>query len=162
MEITRDKWVKIMEYYAEALKASRYCSIATVDANGKPNVSPIGSLLLKADFSGFFLDIFTETLSKNIDLNNNVCILFVNTNKLFWMKSLYKNRFEKPSGLKLVGTAGEKRKAAEEEVESFRKYIKPMKGFKGYHTLWDNLQYVRDVKFTEYHSIDTGKMTFIL
>ncbi|NLI93348.1 MAG: pyridoxamine 5'-phosphate oxidase family protein [Peptococcaceae bacterium] len=122
MEITEDKWVKIMGYYAEALKTSMHCSIATVDANGKPNVSPIGSLILKDDFSGFFFDIFAGTLSKNIDLNNNVCILFVNTGKLFWMKSLYKNRFGKPSGLKLIGTAGDKREAAEEEIESFRKY----------------------------------------
>ncbi|ADY57602.1 pyridoxamine 5'-phosphate oxidase-related, FMN-binding protein [Syntrophobotulus glycolicus DSM 8271] len=162
MKITRDMWEKIRRYYSEALKASMHCSIATVSNHGIPNVSPIGSLMLKDDYSGFFFDIFAGTLSKNIDLNNHVCILCVNTGKLFWLKSLYLNRFGKPSGLKLIGTAGNKREATEEEIESFRSYIKPLKSFKGYHTLWDNLQYVREVRFTDYYPVNTGKMTFDL
>ena len=162
LNITKDKWQSILAYYSECMMSSLSCSIASVNKSGEPNVTPIGSLVLKNDFSGYFFDKFTNTLSNNLDHNNKICVLLVNSGKWFWLKSLLKNKFIKPSGLKLSGTAGKKRKALEEEIEVFRKRIQPLKIFRGYHTLWDNLEYVRDIKFTEYYPVFTGKMTFDL
>ena len=159
MKITEEKWNGIIECYYDSMKSSRHCSIATVSESGDPNITPIGSLILTDNNSGYFFDTFTKTFSNNIDNNNKVCLMFVNAGKMFWLKSLYKNKFSKPSGIKLTGTVGEKRKATEEEIESFRNVIKPLKKFRGYHTLWDRLEYVRDIEFNEYYPVNTGKMT---
>ena len=86
----------------------------------------------------------------------------MNSGKIFWLKSLFKNKFDRPVGLKLAGTVGNKRRALKEEIESVRKHIKPLRIFKGYHTLWGGLEYVREIKFVEYYPINVGDMTFNL
>lgn len=162
MKITEDKWNYIVKYYYEIMKSTKHCSIASVSKDGEPNVTPIGSLILTANNSGYYFDTFTRTLSDNIDSNNQICLLLMNTEKFFWLKALFKNKFSKPSGLKLTGTAGNKRKATPGEIKTFTDAIKPLKRFKGYNTLWNNLEYVREINFSEYYPINTGEMTFDL
>lgn len=159
MKITEDKWKEIVKYYDELKQSSM---VGSVNSIGQPNVTPIGSLVLKDDFSGYYFDLFTKELSDNLDQNKNVCVLLVNTGILFWLKSLYANKYKKPPGIKLIGSAGNKRNASEEEIELLRNKIKPFKIFKGYPTIFGNLSYVRDITFTDYFMINTGKMTYDL
>ena len=159
MKITNENWKKIKNYYNEYLKTSLYCSFATTSSANEPNVIPIGSLILRDDFSGFFFDIFTSAMADNLDNNGRVCLLALNTSKIFWFKAFLKGVFEKPSGIKLVGTVGEKRQATPEEKEAFLGKVKKLKRFKGFQILWGNLTYVRDITFTDYYSINTGAMT---
>lgn len=156
MKITEDKWKEIVKYYDELKQSSM---IGSVNSIGQPNVTPIGSLILKDDYSGYYFDLFTKELSDNLDQNQNVCVLFVNSGKLFWLKSLYTNECKQPPGIKLIGSAGNRRKATAEEIAVLRKKIKPLKIFKGYHSIFGNLSYVRDIVFTDYFMINTGKMT---
>ncbi|MDD3023583.1 MAG: pyridoxamine 5'-phosphate oxidase family protein [Syntrophomonadaceae bacterium] len=136
--------------------------IGSVNSEGQPNVTPIGTLVLRDDCSGYYFDLFTRELSDNLDQNGKVCVLVIETGNLFWFKSLYTNKCAKPSGIKLIGFAGDRRKASPEEIQLLRSKIKPMKMFKGYQTIFGNLSYVRDLKFTDYFMINTGKMTFNL
>lgn len=157
MKITEDNWRAIVRYFGDYKVTSM---IGSVNRAGQANVTPIGSLLLKDDHSGYYFDLFTKELSDNLDQNHNVCVLLVNTGKLFWFKSLIANNYKAPPGIKLIGTAGKKRKASSEEIESFRKKTRPLNMLKGYKTIFGNLSYVRDIKFTDYFRINTGKMTF--
>ena len=162
MKITEDNWPLLRQHYQKAMKNVGYCSIGTVDEHGMPNVTPIGSLVLKEKGRGYFFNIFSESLSKNIDNNPNICILYTNIGKLYWLRSLYKGKFVTPVGFKLLGTVGPKRAATSEEVEAFRNKQKLLKPLKGYHLLWSNLSYVRDVELTDYYPINVGKMTATL
>ena len=159
MKITNENWGKIKNYYKEYLKKSFYCSFATTSKEKEPNVTPIGSLILRNDFSGFFFDIFPTVMTDNLEDNGRVCLLLVNTSKFFWFQSFRKGVFEKPSGIKLAGTVGKKRKATPEEKEAFLRKYKRLKRFKGFQILWGDLTYVRDVIFTDYYPINTGSMT---
>ena len=157
MKITEDKWKEIVKYYGGWKQTSM---IGSVNSTGQPNVTPIGSLLLKNDCTGYYFDLFTRGLSDNLDQNNQVCVLFLETGKLFWFKSLCTNKNSKPAGIKLIGSAGNRRRASAEEIEFLRKKTKPLKMLKGYHTIFGNPSYVRDIEFTDYFMINTGKMTF--
>ncbi|MEN6460891.1 MAG: pyridoxamine 5'-phosphate oxidase family protein [Syntrophomonas sp.] len=157
MKITEDKWEEILKYYG-GLKLTSM--IGSVSSTGQPNVTPIGSLVLKNDSTGYYFDLFTRELSDNLDQNENVCVLFVQTGGLFWFKSLYANECKQPAGIKLIGSAGTRRKATTEEIEALRSRIKYLKILKGYNTIFGNPAYVRDIRFTDYFSLNTGRMTF--
>lgn len=156
MKITEDKWEKIVKYFEQLKQTSM---IASVNDTGQPNVTPIGSLILRDDQSGYYFDLFTKALSDNLDQNEKVCVLLVNTGTLFWIKSLFANKCKTPSGIKLIGSAGNRRKASLEEMALVRHKTKAFKIFKGYHTIFGNLTYVRDITFTDYFMLNTGKMT---
>ncbi|HNX29059.1 MAG TPA: pyridoxamine 5'-phosphate oxidase family protein [Syntrophomonadaceae bacterium] len=159
MVITEEKWKEIVKYFGGMKHTSM---IGSVSNTGQPNVTPIGSLLLKENCTGYYFDLFTRELSANLDQNSKVCVTFIQTSSLFWLKSLYANKGTKPAGIKLVGSAGARRKATAEEIELFRNMTKSIKMLKGYNTLFGNLSYVRDIEFTDYYAINTGKMTFDL
>ena len=159
MKITDENWKKITKYYNEYMKGSVCCTLATTSSKNEPNVTPIGSLILRDDFSGFFFDIFPSVMVENIEDNGRVCLLLVNTSKFFWFQSFRKGVFKKPSGIKMAGTIGKKREATPEEKEAFLVKFKMFKPFKGFKLLWGDLTYVRDVTFTDYYPINTGTMT---
>ncbi|MCL1918944.1 MAG: pyridoxamine 5'-phosphate oxidase family protein [Peptococcaceae bacterium] len=159
MKIASGNWNKITSLYNEYLKKASYCSFATTSSKNEPNVTPIGSLVLRDDFSGFFFDIFPTAMAENLEDNGQICLLLVNTSKLFWFQSFRKGVFKKPCGIKLAGTVGKKRKATPEEKEAFLGKLKIFKRFKGFQILWGDLTYVRDVTFTDYYPINTGAMT---
>ncbi|MGE5423355.1 MAG: pyridoxamine 5'-phosphate oxidase family protein [Ignavibacteriales bacterium] len=93
MKITEDKWEEIIKYYG---KWKQISMIGSVNNSGQPNVTPIGSLQLKDDCSGYYFDLFTKGLSDNLEQNDRVCVLFVETGTLFWFKSLCTNKISKP------------------------------------------------------------------
>ncbi len=159
MEITDDVWKKITSYYNEYSKKAFHCSFATASSEKEPNVTPIGSLVLRDNATGFFFDVFPTVMSRNIEDNGKVCLMLINGSTLFWFRSFRKGVFDKPSGIKMAGTVGEKREATPEEKEAFLGRYKRLKGFKGFKILWGDLDYVRDITFTDYYPIMTGAMT---
>ncbi|MCM3677434.1 pyridoxamine 5'-phosphate oxidase family protein [Peribacillus simplex] len=60
-------------------------SFATVNPDGTPHVTPIGSLILSKDEpKGLYFQIFTSQMTQNLEHNNRVCILAVNSSKWFF------------------------------------------------------------------------------
>jgi len=133
--------------------------MGTVDIEGRANLAPIGSLILRSEMKGFYFDIFASQLSKNLDVNPEITIQFVNSGKLFWLKSLISGSFATPPAVRLFGTAGPRREATELEVARFEKRIGALRMFKGYALLWKNLKYVRDIDFHGFQAVNLGKMT---
>ncbi len=125
-------WSEIKEIFNDAHESSNHYAIATVNSDGSPHITPIGSLFLRDDTTGFFFEELPVNMPKNIEQNQRVCILAVNSNKLFWAKSLFRGKFKKPPGVRLMGAFKERREAKEEEIALFHERIKGAKRLKGY------------------------------
>lgn len=60
--MNKQEWQHIGKVMNDAQKAAMHCSIATVDAQLQPTITPIGTLFLRENQSGFFFDTYTESL----------------------------------------------------------------------------------------------------
>lgn len=158
MEINHH-WNKIRKLFRIAFRSSLHYSIATVNENGSPHVTPIGSLFLRRNNTGFFFDDFLGNTSRNFKNNQRVCVLALNSGKFFWIKSLFLGKFKTTVAVRLNGTVGEQRKATEQESALFRKRVQFARKFKGYNILWKDFKYVRDIHFDSFEPVNTGTMT---
>ena len=151
-------WKEIVDVIGTGQRSSLHCSIATVDEQGVPNVTPIGTVFLRDDHSGYFFDAFTSKLASNIESNQNICLMAVNTNTSFWLKSFFKGKFLAPPGVRLYGTVGKLREATEEEIAAINKRIKPMSWLKGSKLIWSSFTHVRDIQFNDFRPVQYPKM----
>lgn len=101
IKMNNQKWQHICKVVNDAQKAAMHCSIATVDAQLQPTITPIGTLFLRENQSGFFFDTYTESLQQNLPQNSKACIQAVNSSRLFWLKSLFKGQFSDYPGVRL-------------------------------------------------------------
>lgn len=152
-------WKKIRTHYNKSFKSNFYVSIASVDKNNNPTVTPIGSLFLNDNQTGFYFERFPTKLPAHSKNNKSICVLAVNSNRFFWIKSLFNEKFSTPPAIKLYGELGEKRKATTKEISRLNRRMKLTKGLKGNTYLWKNMDYVREVKFMSAEQINLGEMT---
>ena len=75
MDIDLINWNAIKKVFAKAQKSNMHANIASVSKNGMPNITPIGTVFLNEDGTGFLFDSFSEQLAENLRQNNNVCIV---------------------------------------------------------------------------------------
>ncbi len=152
-------WNEIRRLAVSALQSSLHCSIATVDDNGLPHNTPIGSLILNRDCTGVYFERFTTGMPKRFLTNKNISLLLVNSSKLFWLKSLIGGRFKTPLAVRLTGEVGELREATEKELSRWRKQVKPLSWTKGHNLMWKDMSYVREIKFTGMEKVNASAMT---
>lgn len=159
MDLDNAKWDRMREIFRNAFKSSFHFSIATVNEDGSPHVTPIGSLILRDDRTGFYFEEYVSFLSRNLKRDKRVCVMAVNTDKWAMIKSFFLGRFLSPPGVRLMGTVGERREATEEEQAQFRKLVRKYRMFKGHDLLWSRLRHVRDIRFHAYEPIRIGALT---
>lgn len=152
-------WSKIRRHFTKSVLSNLHVSIATVDANNLPVNTPIGSLFLNKDQTGFYFEKFPSKLPLNAIDNKNICVLAVNSSLWFWIKSLSRLKFNNFPAIRLYGQLGAKRKATATELARFKRRTKPFKYFKGYNYLWGDMEDVREITFTRAEKINLGKMT---
>jgi hypothetical protein len=132
------------------LKSQPYCSIATVNQNGQPHNTPIGSVFLENESKGYYLEMYTRSIAANAKENNKACIMVVNASIWYWLKSLFKGKFVSPLGARIYVELKEKRIGTDLEKNRFLKKVKPLKFTKGYKKLWGANQFhVRDFVITD-------------
>jgi predicted pyridoxine 5'-phosphate oxidase superfamily flavin-nucleotide-binding protein len=158
MEIGKH-WQTIQKVFQESLRSSMHYALATVNEDGSPHVTPIGSLFLRDNGTAFYFDEFPVRMSRNLEKNQRVCILAVNSNLTFWQKSLLAGKFETPAAVRLMGSAGKKREATEEEIAIWQNHVKLARGTKGYDLMWKNMRRVRDIYFDSFEPVLCGEMT---
>lgn len=161
MDILTD-WNKIRKHFNKSFSSNFYVSVASVDSENNPTVTPIGSLFLNDNQTGFYFEKFPSKLPENANTNPKVCLLGVNSGRIFWVKALFKEKFTDYPAIKLYGELGEKRKATEKEIARLNRRMKITKGLKGNRYLWGKMENVRDIKFTKAEKINLGKMTTAL
>lgn len=158
MDIKKN-WAAIRTHFNKSFRSNLHVAIASVDFENNPTVTPIGSLFLNENQTGFYFEKYPTKLPENVRFNNNVCILGVNSNKWFWLKSLFKVKFDKYPALKIYGKLGEKRKATEIEISRLKRRMKTTNGLKGNTYLWGDMEHVREISFSKIEKVHIGKMT---
>lgn len=154
-----ENWQKIRTHFSKSFGANMHVSIASVNKDNLPTVTPIGSLFLNDNQTGFYFEKFATKLNTNSKTNKNICVLAVNSNKWFWFKSLLKMNFSEYPAIKLYGELGIKRGATTKEYRAFQRRIRQTKRLKGSKYLWQDMSMVREIKFTKGEKINLGKMT---
>src|SRR5690606_30306879 len=130
----------------------------TINPDGTPHMTPVGTVFLRDDQTGYFFDHYAETLGKNIDRNSNVCIMAVNCGRLFWLRSLLTGRFVSPPGVRLYGKVGPIREATVEDVAKIEKPVNASKWMKGARMLYNDFSHVREIEFTSYNPVTYAVM----
>ncbi len=155
----RANWEQIKIAFEAGIQSSRHCAIATVSADGYPHVTPIGFIFLRDDYTAFYFEEYTKKMPHNIQQNPRVCLLLVNSGSLFWLTALYRGRFASLPGIRLLGVAGGRRLATEEEKSAYRARVKALRRLKGYGLIWRDLNYVREIKLESFEPVVYPKMT---
>lgn len=155
-------WNTIRDHFKISFKSNFHVSLASVNNDNLPTVTPIGSLFLNDNQTGFYFEKYPTTLPKNAKNNKNICALSVNSNKWFWIVSLYKGKFKRPPAIKLYGELGVRRVATEKEISRLNRRMKSTKGLKGNKYLWGDMKYVREINFSKADKINLGNMTNLL
>lgn len=158
MDIKKD-WDNIRRHFNKSFGSNFYVSVASVDANNNPTVTPIGSLFLNDDQTGFYFEKFPSKLPEHAKANPNVCLLGVNSGRVFWLKALFKNKFTDYPAIKLYGELGAKRTATDREKARLNRRMKATNGLPGNTYLWKKMEYVREIYFTRAEKVNLGQMT---
>ena len=152
-------WKLIKETFNQALESSSHCALATVNEDGSPHLTPIGSVILGKVGHGLYFEKFTTNMPNNFKHNKQVCVLAVNSSKWLWIKAILLGRFSSPPAMRLVGKVGEPRAATEREIKLWQKRVGGASWTKGYALMWSEMSMVRDIYFTQAKPIHIGKMT---
>ncbi len=158
MNITKD-WALIKKTFHQAINSSGHYAIASIDKNGNPHITPIGSLMLGKAGTGIYFERFTRNMPKNFTHNKHICVLAVNGGKWFWLKAILLGRFSSPPAIRLSGKVGEKRPATQAELALWHKQVGSLSFSKGYKTVWADMDTVRDITFNEAKPVHIGNMT---
>ncbi len=146
----KQHWPEILNVLQNGKKSNRYFSIATVDKNGNPHVTPIGHVFFRDDMTGFYFDAYSKAMPENYQTNRNICLMSVNSSTGFWLKSLFKGKFSSAPAVRLMGEVNDARQATSQEITQLKNSIKITRALKGHKLLWGDLSRVRDMRFTEF------------
>ena len=155
----KDDWSNIYDHFNRAFRSNFHVSIASVTRDGIPSVTPIGSLFLNRDQTGFYFEKFPAKLRESASGNSNVCVLGVNSSTVLWLKALISMKFERYPALKLYGELGGLRKATEKEQKRLHRRMRFTRWTRGHNYLWGDMDTVRDISFTGVECINLGRMT---
>jgi len=78
---------------------------------------------------------------RNLERNNRVSVLAVNSDITFWRKAIFDGTFETPPAVRLTGTVGKKREATTDEIAAWHTCIEFARGTKGFDLLWKKHAY---------------------
>lgn len=153
-------WPWIVRHFEKSLKTGRFYTFASTNPDGTAHMTPIASLVLNDDCSGFYSEVFPGCMVANFKTDQRVCVMAVCMGFGYWFKGLRTGRFDQWPGLRLYGTvARQTRKAAPGEVERWLRRVKRYRWLKGYNLLWKDVQSVRDIVFDRYEPVRLGPMT---
>lgn len=155
----KQNWGQIKAAFESGIQSSRHCAIGTVGPDGSPHVTPIGFIFLRDDYTAYYFEEYTKQIPINVRHNPRVCLMTVNSGALFWLRSLYKGRFDSSPGIRLFGTAGERRPASDAEKAMYRARVKPLRRTKGYARIWRDLNHVRDISIDRFDPVSYPNMT---
>ncbi|MDF1798467.1 MAG: pyridoxamine 5'-phosphate oxidase family protein [Planctomycetota bacterium] len=150
-----DDWPRIRGHF----RGLTACSIATVDADGSPRVTPIGSLFLRGDCTGFFLERFTCAMPTNLDRDPRLCVMGLRTGTWTWLCALARGSFREYPAMRLFGVAGPRREARPEELARFARKVRLATPLRGHRALWRGFSHVRDLTFERAEGVNLGTMT---
>ncbi|SME90332.1 DUF2867 domain-containing protein [Desulfovibrio gilichinskyi] len=136
----------------------QYASVATVDADGYPRITPIGSILFSGEGRGYYFEKFPKSMRSNLDRDPRMTIMAVAPRFGFWFGALWHGKFQSQPAIRLVCEAGGRRKATFEEVEAWLSKVSMFRHLKGHSLLWKDMSMVREFKVIRVEPVELGKM----
>ena len=155
----KTEWPEIRKHFNRCFRTNFHVAIASVDKDNNPTVTPIGSLFLNKNCSGFYFEKYPSKLPKHAGHNKKICVLAVNSDRWFWLSALFKGKFRLHPGIKLYGVLGDRREATKVEIVRLNRRMQATRWLKGNHYLWGSIIYVRDIQFTSAEKINLAAMT---
>ncbi len=149
-------WSQVRSHFRKCQAQNLQQAIATVDELGLPQITPIGTVFLNDDQTGFYFEMYTTTLPDCAETTKRIAILGVNTSKWYWFKALFKGVFYGPPAVKLYGQLGQRRRATEVEMRRLERRLSSAKRMKGYDLLWKNMAFIREFSIDAYKMIEFG------
>lgn len=157
--ISEEQWGRVRKFFNHSFWTNFHYALATVNPDGSPHVTPIGSFLLRERPVGVFFEVFTSQLPQNLDRDQRVCLLAVNSGWGFWSRSFFKGKFVGPPAIRLIGMAGPRRRAQPEEVAAWLRRMFFFRHLKGYRYFFKDLSFLREIRFHQILPIQAGEMT---
>jgi uncharacterized protein len=155
-----ETWALARTTVHAAQRGNLHCSVASLNPDGTPHVTPIGSIMLSSTpGTGFYFDVLNARLARNVGNDPNVTILAVDSRRSLWLRALIAGRFSQTPGVQLKGTVSPRRAATPAEIDRFHRQVRPLLRTRGGRTLWANADYVRDLTITAVTPIRLGAMT---
>jgi Pyridoxamine 5'-phosphate oxidase len=152
-------WPALERLLRRALGSSRHVAIASLDADGHPHLTPIGSLMLLPEVGrAVYFERLAGALRRNVERDPRVAILAVDGRLGFWLRSLIAGRFAEAPGLRLQALAGERRAATDEEVARWRRWVRRVRWTRGHDKLWGHLETVRELRILAVEPLRLGGM----
>jgi hypothetical protein len=158
MDIQKD-WKEIRSHFNKSFRSNFHVSIASVGPDQVPTVTPIGSLFLNQNQTGFYFEKFPSRLPLHAEIHPGICALAVYSNSWFWLTALFRGRFHRPPAIRLYGVLEKKRKATPLEISRLNRRMKGLLRLKGGNYLWGEMEFVRDITFTRAEKVNLGEMT---
>lgn len=159
MSIEMGRWTELKRLAGRTFNTSLHFAIATVNPDGTPHVTPIGSLMLTTPGEGYFFEVFADRLCTNLDRGSPVSVLGVVSSSSLWLRALISGRFSSPPAFRLIGVAGARRASTEAERKRWQRKVRLFRLLKGYRLLWGNLDTVRELHFHALEPVRLGVMT---
>lgn len=147
-------WNEVEELFAQV----KHVSLGTVDADGFPRISPIGSVAFIGEGKGYYFEKFPKTMRENIERDPRMTLMAAHPGAGFWFKSLWKGRFPSQPALRLFCRTGERRKATQSEIDHFLGKVSMYRFFKGHGLLWKDMNMVREFDVVRIEGLEAGRM----
>jgi len=149
-------WTQVRHHFTKCQKLNLHQVIASIDKDGMPRLTPIGTVFLNDDHTGFYFERYCATLPMNVTDHPEICIMAVNTGRLYWFRSLFLGRFKGSPAVKLYGSLGQRRTATARELKRLHRRLNFAKSLKGYQLLWDDMVHVREFKISKTSIVTFG------
>lgn len=159
MDQIQAHWKAIRRVFNRALFSSFHYSLATLNPDGTPHITPIGSILLTQPGCGLYFEVFTRRAPQNLDRDARFSVLAVNSGPLLWLRAFVGGRFAAPPAVRLTGRAGERRLATPAEQQLWQRRVGPLRHLPGARLLWGNMRYVRELHFDALVPVTIGVLT---
>lgn len=154
------QWPMLRRLINRAIGSSVHVAIASIDEDGAPHATPVGSFMLGKEVGrALYFERFVRGLPENVERNPTVSILAVDSGKLFWLRSLAGGRFIHPPGVRLVGRASPRaRESTRAERQRWERRVRFFRWLPGYTHLWRGIHRVRDIEIVAVKPLRLGKM----
>ena len=158
--IDSEIWSRARRIVHRGLRSSLHGAVASVDGDGHPHVTPIGSLMLQREPGrAVYFDVLNARLARNVDADPRVTILVVDSSRRTWARGMLRGRFDPPPGVQLRAIVGSRRAAAPAELARFRDAVGPLARTRGGRALWADVRHARDVQIEAIRWVRLGSLT---
>ena len=159
MPIDEKLWNQLRPLAGRVFGSSLHFAMATVNPDGTPHVTPIGSLILTDPCEAYFFEVLTRQLPRNLDHGSPIVVLGVISSLRLWVPSFVSGRFRIPPAFRLLGVAGERRPSTAAERQRWQRKVGRLRWTRGYKELWAALETVRELRFDRLEPVRIGTMT---